>query len=103
MADAESQPPREGGKPPILVYAVAAGVVLVIILAIVKVASPSRPGDPSVYTRIDNATDCGQLRREFNTADANHSRDLARGRADLAEISMSYMEAAQARMGQLGC
>ena len=43
------------------------------------------------------------LQGEFDTAEANHKRDLTMGAGDLAKVDTSYMEAADARMGDLGC
>jgi hypothetical protein len=62
-----------------------------------------RPGNPDVYRRIAKLTDCARLQDEFDTAETNHERDIARGRTDLAEIDTSYMTAADERMQQVGC
>jgi hypothetical protein len=62
-----------------------------------------RPGSAAVYARIDAETDCEILQDEFDTAQANHKQDLARGAAALDKIDTSYVEAANARMRELGC
>jgi hypothetical protein len=43
-----------------------------------------------VYERIARTTDCAQLQQEFDTAEANQQRDLARGAVDQAEASTVY-------------
>ena len=62
-----------------------------------------RPGSADVYSRIEAETDCERLQDEFDTAQANHKQDLTRGAVDLDKIDTSYMEAANARMRDLGC
>jgi outer membrane PBP1 activator LpoA protein len=65
--------------------------------------SKDRPGNPEVYERIARTTDCAQLQHEFDTAEANQKRDLARGAVDQAEASTAYMDAADKRMREVGC
>ena len=62
-----------------------------------------RPGNPEVYEQIEAETDCAALRVRFNTADANHTRDLANGKTELGEVSTAYMEAIGDRTKKLGC
>jgi hypothetical protein len=62
-----------------------------------------RPGSADVYSRIDAETDCKNLQNEFDMAQANHKRDLNSGAVDLDKVDTSYMEAANARMRELGC
>lgn len=61
----------------------------------------TRPGSPIVYARIERDTDCVALQREFDTAmdnaDARPSGD------DLRNASLSYAEAADNRMREIGC
>jgi hypothetical protein len=66
-------------------------------------ADDVRPGSPDVYSRIKAATDCKILQGEFNTAQANYKRDLTQGATDLAKVDTSYIDAATARMRDLGC
>ena len=117
MNDPSPSPQRPIGPPPLsrrltklaksirpFHVVVAVFVVLVIAASIVTMTRDKpRPGQRSVYERIDAETDCGQLQREFDTASSNHTRDLGRGRTDLAEIDTSYMEAAHDRMEEIGC
>ena len=56
-----------------------------------------------MYSRIEAETDCEILQSEFDTAEANHKRDLTQGAADLDKIDVSYLEAARARMRDLAC
>lgn len=82
-------------------------IVVVIIAGIVIIGSAvgggdSHKGSPAVYNRIKSLTDCAALQREFDTAEANHNRDLTRG-SSLAEIDTDYMKAADSRMKAVGC
>ena len=63
----------------------------------------TRPGSAVVYQRIKELTDCTKLQAEFDRADGYHSRQLKAGDVDMAKVSTSYMEAADARMQALGC
>ena len=63
----------------------------------------TRPGSAVVYQRIEAMTDCAKLQAESDRADAYHSRELNAGDVDMAEVSTSYMEAADARMQEIGC
>jgi hypothetical protein len=56
----------------------------------------TRPGNPTVYQRIEQTTDCAKLQKEFDTASANHDRT-----GDPA--STEYMAAADDRMREVGC
>jgi hypothetical protein len=60
-------------------------------------------GNPAVYQRISAMTDCAALQAEFDTAEANHGRDLDSGKLDLAVIDTSYMSAADDRMRAINC
>jgi hypothetical protein len=62
-----------------------------------------RPGNAAVYERIAAETDCAELQKEFDTAEANHDRDSGTGKTTAAEIDTSYMEVADARMRAVGC
>lgn len=58
-------------------------------------------GSPETYERIAALTDCDELTRERDTAQANADRraDDARRRS----ILLSYVEAAEERMEEVGC
>lgn len=69
-------------------------------------ATPDRrPGSADVYARIESSTDCGALQRDFDTAEANHQREVRAGpeRRRFQEITLSYMTAADDRMREIGC
>ncbi len=78
-------------------------------------STATRPGDPAVYARIESLTDCNAIRKEWDTAIANTKRNLdaaeaAResgnpdpSRLRLADITLSYQNAAEARMHATGC
>jgi hypothetical protein len=59
------------------------------------------PGDPAVYQRIASLTDCTMLQAEFDQAEENNGRVPAG--SDQAEWTLAYMEAADARMQEVGC
>jgi hypothetical protein len=63
----------------------------------------TRPGSAAVYERIGALTDCSALQAEFDRAHVYHSREMNAGDVDMAKVSTSYMEAADARMQELGC
>jgi hypothetical protein len=63
----------------------------------------TRPGSAVVYQRIEALTDCAKLQAESDRADAYHSRELKAGDVDMAAVSTSYKEAADARMQEIGC
>lgn len=58
-------------------------------------------GNPAVYARIDSMTSCTSLQREFDIAGDN--TDAAHASGDDATIPMSYMNAADNRMREVGC
>ncbi len=68
-----------------------------------KETTPSRPGDPAVYRRIEAMRDCDKLQEQFDIAAANHDRDIDRGAIDLAQIDTGYMMAADDRLREVGC
>jgi hypothetical protein len=73
-------------------------VAVAVVVGLAALGSSSEPeGNPDVYSRISSLTDCAELQREFDTADAN------RKFSDDPEIQTSYMEAAHERMQELGC
>lgn len=78
-------------------------VPLVLVVACGMSAPAARPGNPDVYARIASLTDCRELQKEFDTAEANGRRDREAGRLEQARASTSYMDAADARMKQVGC
>ncbi len=60
-----------------------------------------RPGEPSVYSRIESETDCAALQEEFDQAMENAE---AREPDDsLREVSLSYAKVADERMNEVGC
>lgn len=69
--------------------------------AVVDNDPASRPGNPAVYARIESSTDCVGLQREFDVAMSNvESRDPG---DELRAVSLSYGEAANNRMREIGC
>ena len=66
-----------------------------------KPATPSPLGNPAVYERISNTTDCAELQAEFDTAEKAHQR--AEAGSSAAEVAVSYMEAADTQMEKAGC
>lgn len=65
-------------------------------------APPSRgPGDPAVYDRLDDLTDCAALQEQFDIAAANNDR--AEPGTDMFDITLSYMLYADERMQEEGC
>jgi hypothetical protein len=63
----------------------------------------SRPGSAAVYARIESSRNCVALQREFDIAYANNQRAQDAGDETTANMSFSYMEAADARMKEVGC
>lgn len=61
-------------------------------------ADPPRPGNPAVYQRIAAETDCKQLQTEFDNGETTSKQG-----AQWTEIGISYMQAADKRMRQVGC
>jgi len=59
--------------------------------------------EEATLLRIEMLTSCEALQIEFDTAEENHDIQLAEGDVEMAELSTSYMEAADARMQQIGC
>jgi hypothetical protein len=67
----------------------------------VKDVVEDRPGDPAVWERIEQGTDCAALQEEFDQAMDNAER---REPGDpLRELSLSYAKAADQRMKDIGC
>ena len=64
-------------------------------------AAPTPVGNPAVYERISNTTDCAELQAEFDTAENAHQR--AEAGSSAAEIALSYMKAADTQMEKAGC
>lgn len=102
--------PRARPKPRSRFKPVAIGCLAVAVLALVALGyaatrggSSARPGSPDVYARIAASSDCTALQKEFDQADANGKRDRASGRTEQARWSSGYMDAADARMRQIGC
>lgn len=59
------------------------------------------PGEPAVYERIAASSDCTVLQGEFDTASENFDRVEAG--TPQADASLGYMQAADARMQEVGC
>lgn len=74
------------------------GVMAALAVGIGVLGSRSEPvGNPDVYNRIASLTDCAELQREFDQADAN------RAISDDPSIQTEYMKAADDRMEEIGC
>jgi hypothetical protein len=58
-------------------------------------------GNPAVYERINGLTDCAELQKEFDTASTHN--DGAEPGTDEYRATTAYMEAADARMQEVGC
>lgn len=70
-------------------------------VAVIENDPSSRPGSAAVYRRIESEVDCVMLQREFDTAMTNVE---ARSPGDrLRDISLSYANAADSRMREVGC
>ena len=61
----------------------------------------SNGGSLETYQRLLGASDCGTVRREFNTASSAFDR-LDKGTRQ-SKATLGYMEAAQQRGKSLGC
>lgn len=79
----------------------AAALLALTGCAATPAAAPTTIGQPDVYQRISNTTDCAELQAEFDTAEQAHQR--AQRGSTAAAIAVSYMEAANTRMTELGC
>lgn len=66
-----------------------------------KGAVEDRPGDPEVWKRIEEGTDCDALQQEFDQATENAERREAGD--PLRDLSLKYADAAEKRMNELGC
>lgn len=64
---------------------------------------PVRAGNPAVYAEIAAETNCSKLQAMFDQADANGKLERRRHNLAMAEVTTSYMEAADQRMRQIGC
>lgn len=64
-------------------------------------AEEGRPGNPTVYQRIETTEDCTVLQDEFDTAMENVERYPAG--SPQRDVPMEYAEAADERMRDLGC
>jgi hypothetical protein len=71
-------------------------LALGLTLAACSGQAEEKPGNPAVYQRIEQTTDCAQLQKEFDTANKNHDRT-----GDPA--ATGYMVAADERMKAVGC
>lgn len=65
--------------------------------------SAAKPGDPAVYREIAAMTDCAQVQASFDRAYANWQREHAASNLTLAEITLAYAKASEARLQALGC
>ena len=54
-----------------------------------------------MYRRIDHGTDCTKLQADFDQASENNQR--AEAGSFQFDVTLSYMDAADARMRELGC
>ncbi len=84
-------------------------VVAVLVVAVVVAGcggqeSPGQqPGNPAVYQRIEQETDCVTLQGEFDQAEQTSQRPGGPEGATWSEIGIAYMQAAEARMREVGC
>lgn len=78
-----------------------AGIVAGILLCGCGGSPETRPGNPPVYRRIEAATDCQTLQREFDQFQADFNR--APAGSDERELARGYMNTAETRRKQLGC
>lgn len=81
-----------------------AGLLLILAACSPATATPANEvqyGSDAVYQRIGSMSDCDDLQAEFDQASANHDR--AEPGSDAARASTGYMEAADARMQEVGC
>jgi hypothetical protein len=82
------------------------GIVLLALGLGACASTPSAkgpPGDPRVYAAIASNTDCAGLQDSFDLADQNHTLAIQAGNMRLAEMTLSYMQAADDRRRALGC
>jgi curli biogenesis system outer membrane secretion channel CsgG len=71
--------------------------------ALTATEAPSRPDDPTVYARIAKMTDCGKLQEHFDLAETTSQRPGGPEGATWSEIGIAYLQAADARMKEVGC
>lgn len=65
-------------------------------------ASPAaQPGSPAVYRKIERSTNCADLQATFTRAADNNERYDPRH--PLFDVTLGYMDAADARMRAVGC
>ena len=72
-----------------------------LFITVLLITGCFRPGSAPAYARIEAQTDCGKLHREFDIAMEN-----VEGREPgdpYRRVSLSYAEAADARMREIGC
>jgi hypothetical protein len=77
-------------------------------LALAGCSSPEQgptagPGDPDVYKTIASLHSCKVLREQFDLAERTSRRAGRSLDASWSEIGIAYMEAADARMREVGC
>lgn len=90
-------------------YFVVGGLLALSILAFVLTSCGSGPapevdqGDPATHALLRATTSCEALQSAFDRADDYRSQALADEDVDQAEISLSYMRTAGARMVELQC
>ncbi len=76
-------------------------VVAVLAVGAIGCDEDDQPGSPAVYERIESLTDCVELQAEFDTAAANNDRAAAG--SEEFDVTLSYMEAADDRLAEVGC
>lgn len=92
-----------------IVVAILGAIVIAVLLITggsndkSVVADTPRLGAPSVYARIDSMFSCSGLRAEFDDAHSIYKARARLGQWDRADIYMSYMEATDDRMTEIGC
>lgn len=82
-------------------------LLIVVLLTAGCNSAPSptqeKIGNPAVYQRIANETDCVVLQGEFDQADATSKRPGGPAGTTWLKIGIAYMEAADERMEEVGC
>ena len=84
-----------------LALAIAAAMALVACGRGDDSDTGDRPGNPAVHSRIEQADDCATVQGEFDQASENN--ELAEPGTQQFDQTLGYMEAADARLDELGC
>lgn len=77
-------------------------VILATLLAgLLAGCGSSRPGSPAVYAEIEATSDCAVLQATFDRSMDN--AEARRTGDPLRDVSLSYADAAHARLEAVGC